>query len=392
VGFGLTAEEGATVACLADSTGGVYIEASNASTLKDALQATVVAEPPPPPPPPTELPTTTVEVPVTVIPAYNFAPTMVLKQGGPVITDGSQSWELFRVAAGGQRGDGVTTSYGPPQNTVDPGDYILLARLGLAEVELPLTLTAEDVTAPVVVMNAGTLVVHPRGVEGGLIETGAAVQMTNAAGLDWTSYGDTNIVIPAGDIKIVVTLGTATVEQVTEIAPGQTVELEMIAGAGLAVVDGYYVEGMLMDTTQHSVEIVEAKKSLDGSRRSVTTSYGPAQNFTLPPGDYVAVVKMDAAIAETPFTVKIGERVDVPVVLNAGVLFVSAPGATSIEVYDSKVDLQGNRTSRAFNYAGEINVTAPGGDYLIQVKMPDDSMIEATASVKPGERTEITIP
>ncbi len=46
VGFGLTAEEGREVACLAENTGGKYLQASDAAGLQDALTATVVAPPP----------------------------------------------------------------------------------------------------------------------------------------------------------------------------------------------------------------------------------------------------------------------------------------------------------------------------------------------------------
>ena len=46
VGFGLTAEEGRQVACIAQSTGGRYFQANDAAGLKDALTATV-AEPEP---------------------------------------------------------------------------------------------------------------------------------------------------------------------------------------------------------------------------------------------------------------------------------------------------------------------------------------------------------
>ncbi|NEX46572.1 VWA domain-containing protein [Pseudotabrizicola algicola] len=55
IGFGLTEEEGAQVACLADETGGLYLQAANAGALADALTRTVVAAPAPapePPPPP----------------------------------------------------------------------------------------------------------------------------------------------------------------------------------------------------------------------------------------------------------------------------------------------------------------------------------------------------
>ena len=41
VGFGLTAEEGKKVACLAENTGGKYIQASDAKALEEALKVTV---------------------------------------------------------------------------------------------------------------------------------------------------------------------------------------------------------------------------------------------------------------------------------------------------------------------------------------------------------------
>jgi len=41
VGFGLTEQEGAAVACLAENTGGLYIQAKNAKGLADALDATL---------------------------------------------------------------------------------------------------------------------------------------------------------------------------------------------------------------------------------------------------------------------------------------------------------------------------------------------------------------
>lgn len=57
IGFGLTREEGAQVACLAENTGGQYIEASDAAGLSSALSAAVTAaSPPPPKPAPTTAP------------------------------------------------------------------------------------------------------------------------------------------------------------------------------------------------------------------------------------------------------------------------------------------------------------------------------------------------
>ena len=51
VGFGLSAEEGKQVACLAENTGGRYIAANDADGLAEALTQTVVEAPPAPPAP-----------------------------------------------------------------------------------------------------------------------------------------------------------------------------------------------------------------------------------------------------------------------------------------------------------------------------------------------------
>jgi len=51
VGFGLSAEEGKQVACLAENTGGRYIAANDAGALAAALTETVVEAPPAPPAP-----------------------------------------------------------------------------------------------------------------------------------------------------------------------------------------------------------------------------------------------------------------------------------------------------------------------------------------------------
>ena len=72
VGFGLTAEEGATVACLAENTGGKYIEAKDAGSLVEALK-TAVAEPEPTPVPEPE--------PTPMALEKNFDPVIVLAEG-----------------------------------------------------------------------------------------------------------------------------------------------------------------------------------------------------------------------------------------------------------------------------------------------------------------------
>ncbi|MCX7287847.1 MAG: VWA domain-containing protein [Rhodobacterales bacterium] len=382
VGFGLTEEEGKAVACLAENTGGKYIQAADAGSLVEALKTTVVVAEPEPVPEPTPAPAAAVE--------FNLAPQLYLVEGGPEIVDGN-AWELFQIAADGTTGERITTEYNKYKGLFAAGTYRLVGRIGEARAELDVTLTDDAMLEPQVILNAGTLILHPRVSADGPIDGGAGLNLTNAAGMDGTYYGDTTVIVPAGETTINLRIGEARSTETVTLAAGETLEKDVIAGAGVAAVDAFYVDGVIMDTTQHAVEILMAKKALDGSQESITTSYGPAQLFTLPPGDYIARVTQGAATVDAPFTVKSGERVDVKVVLNAGVLAITAPGANSIEVLDAKADLSGNRKSQSFDYDESKTLIAPGGDYLIVV-MRGEVRAEATATVKPGERTEITVP
>ncbi len=386
VGFGLTADEGATVACLTENTGGLYIEAKDAGTLVEALKTTVaVAQPEPEPEPapaPEPAPPAAVE--------FNIAPKLYLTEGGTEITDG-HAWEFYTIASNGDRGEGIATEYNQYRGRLPAGTYRMVARIGEARAEQDITLSDDVLLEPQVILNAGILTLRPRVAEGAEVDSGASLYLTGPAGLDATHYGETTIVVPAGDIQVAMKIGEATVTETVAVAPGQTVEKDIIAGAGVAVVDAFYVEGMVMDTTQHYVEILAAQKALDGSQTSIAISYGPGQTFTLPPGEYTARIQQGAAVGDVPFAVKPGERTEVKVILNAGVLAITAPGASQIEVLDAKADISGNRAQRSFDYAAEKSLVAPGGDYLIVVKR-GETLSEATATVKPGERTEITVP
>lgn len=389
VGFGLTAEEGKTVACLAENTGGKYIEAKDASSLSDALKTTVAVAEPEPEPAPEPEPT-----PPPAAPDYNFAPLAFFAPGAPVPVEEGTAFALYQIASDGSLGDRVTTEYGEVTVTIEPGTYKLETKLDEVTVLQDVTITADAIAAPEVILNAGRVIIHPKGSAGGPDEDSAAVQLLNAAGeRQGTYYGTTDIVVPAGDLNLRVEVGNAFATQTVAITAAQTTEVYIIAEAGLAAVEGFYVDGMMLETNAHSVAVYPAKKNLDGSRDRVATAYGAGSQFTLPPGDYVVEVGLDLALAEAPFTVKGGERVDVSVVLNAGVMAVTAPGASSILVMSGKANISGERERLHTEYGEAINLTAAAGDYVIEAYRGDPAvMTEAKVTVVAGERTEITVP
>ena len=391
VGFGLTREEGQQVACLAENTGGQYIEAKDAGALVEALKTTVavvqpVVEPPPEPAPEPTPP------PAPAVLEVNFAPTLLLAPGIAKPDDNSQvNWSFHAINPDGTTGARIDTFYNAVQTFVEPGTYRLITKLDLAQDSRDLTLTADTLTAPEVVLHAARVILHPKPEATAPVDRSAAVKFTLPDGQDSTEYGSTRIYLPAGQVTVLGKMGSASVTETLTLEPGALLERDLVIGSGLAVVEGFYVPGMKMDSTQHAVEILFAKKALDGSQEKITTGYGPDQQFQLAPGEYVARVTQDAASAEVPFSVKVGERVDVAVTLNAGVLAVSAPGADTIEVFEAKADINGHREKLSYGYDAALNVTLPAGDVLLVVTR-GEVKTEATATIKPGERSEVAVP
>ncbi|OBQ62633.1 vWA domain-containing protein [Mesorhizobium erdmanii] len=389
VGFGLTADEGKQIACLAENTGGKYIQASDEKALQEALVETVAAPAPAPAPEPAPAPA---PAPEPAKSEFNFMPTAVLADGGDPVTDGN-AWEVYKAKSDGTRGDNVTTEYGAYKANLEPGDYVIVARDGEAKVEQKVKIEAGQVAKPLFTLNAGTLIIHPRPSAGADVVDGAAV-VIDYPGADnpATYYGTTKIVLPAGDEKVTVTIGQGVASETIPLAAGKTVEKDIIAGVGHVVANAYYTAGGdKADGSGIGFRVVKAKMKIDGTRDEVTYAYGPDSKFDLPPGDYVLIAAVDLAVVEQPFNVKVGEFQDVKVAMNAGVLVITAPGASKIEIFETKKDINGNRKSLGYAYDQKYQAAIPAGDYAVVSEKSDNSSKEGTVTVKAGERAELTV-
>ncbi|CDX14321.1 von Willebrand factor type A [Mesorhizobium sp. ORS 3324] len=388
VGFGLTADEGRQIACLAENTGGKYIQASDEKALQQALVETVAAPAPAPEPAPAPAPA---PAPEPAKSEFNFMPDVVLAEGGSPITDGN-AWEIYKAAADGTRGDQVATEYGELKTNLEPGDYVVVAREDEAKSEQKIKVEAGQVYKPLFTLNAGTLVVHPHASQGSEISSEARVDFAYPGG-STTHYGDAKATVPAGEQKVTVQIGAGTATETVQLAAGQTVEKDVVVGVGHAVLNAYYTAGGdKADNSGIGFEIVKAKKKIDGSRESLEHSYGPDSKFWLPPDDYVAITTLDLAVSEQPFSIKAGDNQDIKVALDAGVLAMSAPGAYSIEVLSSKKDIEGKRKSLGLNYGDSWQQTIPAGDYVVVRHMSAEGQEkEVPVTIKAGGRTEITL-
>ena len=380
VGFGLTEAEGKKVACLATNTGGQYIQASDAKSLTKALTTTVLkTETPPPPPKPAAV-------------EFNFVPSLVLSEGGPVVNDDAGNvWEIYKIKSDGTQGERVTTEYNRYKGKLEAGEYIVKALLGAASTEQKITIEATKASTPLFVLNAGTTIIHPRAAPGAEVTDAAAV-LSKYPGGSTTNYGNVKLIVPAGEQTVTVTIGNGLASETFNVAAGEVVEKDIIAGVGHVVFNAFYVEGMRVDDTGTAFTVSQATKKIDGSRVGMGTAYGPDTKFDLPGGDYVALIEIGGTKVETPFSVKVGEASAVNAKLNAGILSVKAPGYDGWKVLSAKPKIDGSREQFAYNFGEEWQTTLVAGDYLVVTTKKDESGSKETpVSIKAGERLEVTV-
>lgn len=386
VGFGLTAEEGKQVACLADNTGGKYIQASDAGALEDALKTTVVATPPTPETEPAKTEPVKTE--------KTLAPKSVLKPGGeaPKI---DVLYQAYKLDASGGKGEAVVSSYNDDKMELAPGDYIVTAASGDAKAEQKVKIEAGKIAEPVFNLNAAALNLRALAKPGAEPDRNAQIIVDYPGeGESTANFGEVKTVVPAGETKVTVKLGAAEVTETFQLAAGDTTSKDIVAGVGQISVNAYYEKGgEKVDSGDLSWEVYKAAKGVDGGREKVGYDFGPAKKFDLPAGDYVVTLDMQAAKAETPVTVAVGDAKQVDVVLDAGVAAFEAAGADGFEIFEAKKDLQGQRNKVTYGFGEKLQTTLGAGDYVLVTHFKADKPdAETPFTVQAGERVEVKVP
>lgn len=391
VGFGLTAEEGAQVACLAEATGGTYLAAENAGDLATALTQTVVAAPTPevvpaPAPAPEAAPAAEPEK-----PEFNLRATASLTEGGPDLTEATR-WDLYPVVNGEVARESIEGNYDNIfQIAAPPGDYELALRSDNIERRLRLTLTDMVMTEPHIVLDAGWLTVRAYRSAGGEMADGARIEATGG-GVENGSYTEARWLLPAGPVTVLGRQGAAIVTQETMVVAGQDQAFDIVVGTGVVRISALYAPGGPVVEDQLSLDVQTARTDLKGNRDSVAGGYG-AGDFDVPAGEFVVAARLEGAeVLSAPFTVDAGAMTEVQVVLNAGVAAITATAARKIEVFGPP-DLKGERDSVTFSYDAEFAYTLTAGDYLARAEYDGDKApTEAAFTVTAGARVEVALP
>ena len=213
-------------------------------------------------------------------------------------------------------GDYSTTHYGTAKFYASAGVVNLKGRIDPAAVEETITVKAGETLEHTLVIGSGVVLAKAVYAEGGpevdssaiFFEVVAAEKAIDGSRKSLTyDYGTgKRINVPAGEHVLTAKLGAATGEARFSVKAGELADVTVNIDAGVLAVAA---------PGAYSIEVLSAKKDIQGNRKSVAFNYTADFQETVPAGDYAVLVKYegDKAPKEASATVKAGERTEIAV-------------------------------------------------------------------------------
>lgn len=376
--------------CIARATGGVYLDASNASALEDALgkaveatqgSAKVQSQAPAKPE-------------ADPLKDKNFRGIARLVAGADPIseTNANVTWTFF-ASNNGQRGDFVTTAYNAPAaETVEPGEYIVVVKYGYVEREFPFKVEKEKVSQLDVVLDAG-FVTSEGSVQGAGKVDGVAWEVHDAKGeYVATDYNAVPVfILPAGTYTLTLTKGSAVSKKEFSIAAGDSINVSMTLDVGKLAVSAVYAANGPKVEHGIAVEVRRPAKNDTEQPEWVATHYDVLSQFDLPAGRYEVVVGVGYAKRVFPVDVKSGDTTRVNFNLEAGVVGTNVPEGSTVEIFSAERDINNQRAWIGTYYEADHNVALNAGNYVVIVTTKADKKSEHAISVVPGKRVEVSV-
>lgn len=389
VGFDLKDEDTASLQCLATTTGGKYLAAENADQLGEAIGTVVAAAPEPAPEPEPEPQPATGPGNVKV---------SVRLTGGSEPIEGAYLYFYETDDAGSQ---GADAAKGAARRTYElaPGKYLINTKVGPASGSAVIDVKAGEALEADIILNAGLLSAKAAEKEGGEPNPQAYIyvyepeQKADGSRTKVTNGNqNTMFTLPVGRYYVTATLGKSTKGAEVEIKPGERTDLTLILGSGVLKVDVLAMEGG-QPLDDGYIYVYEPEMGADGKRRKVTNG-GQRTQFKIPAGTYYVTGQSGKAIAGREIEVKPGERTEVSIIIDMGMLKASAIPAEGgkpfadayITVLEAEKALDGSR-KRVDGGNQRQRFALPAGKYIVHAKM-GNAATEAEVEVKAGSLVE----
>ena len=398
IGFDISEEEQASLACLAENTGGRFMRASNATELTTALAATVetVAQAQPAPV------------------AVNTGPQGVrlrakLCETCEIVEDNMFYW-VFETEQDLEGNRKQTAIDGSATAIIElpARDYLVRARYGKAFVETTITVEPGKLTDTVFNMNAGHLRVTASATAGQdplkdnmfyWVLSPTTDLEGNRKEIDIDGGAKPLFRLPAGEYVIRARHGKAYKDQRVTIEPGALTDLSFDMDAG------YLRLNTKMSETSAALEkdmfywVLSPTTDLEGNRKEIDIDGSAKPIFRLPAGEYLLRTRHGAAYRDTPVTVTAGAVLDKTIVQRSGRVKLSAtqtaggPALTSGVfwwIYQPANSLDGGEKEIDIDGGAEPIFILPEGEYVIAVRYGGE-ITRTALSVSAGEEKKIEV-
>lgn len=391
VGFDVTDPLARTqLQCIARATGGVYLDARNASGLEaamtraaEAARGTKVASDAPAAPPKAD-----------PFSGKNLRATARLAEGTDPLTDPRLAWSLYRPDGEGKAGENLRTDYGARlAASVEPGRYVLKVELGSVAREFPVTVEAGRPTSLDLVLEAAFVSATGIVPGGSLGEGGIAWEVFTArdehVATDYAAAP--SFVLPAGSYRLKLTKDAASVEHSFTLAAGDSINVALEIPVGRLLVDAVYSEKGPPVGKGLSAEVRRPDNEDGEPGASVTTRYDPRSSFHLLAGPYEVIVAAGEARRQVKAEIASGKTSRLTVNLDAGVVVLTAGAGATIEVFEAQRSIEGTRKLVATGYDGKLDTVLPAGDFVAVLSRDGEARGETPFTVPAGQRLELAL-
>lgn len=294
------------------------------------------------------------------------------------------AWEILSPAdAEGQRKKIAFSYDAQPLLTLPSGPCLVTVDYGNATGRLEVEVKAGETQNLVVLLGSGKLKLSVIMEEGGdpvakdvaWDVLGEADAEGNRAKVAFSYDAQPLLSLPAGKFQVKVGVGNATGSANVEVKAGETTERVILLGAGRVKLSAIATEGST-PIAQDLGWDVYGQPDAEGNRSKAGFSYDAEPVLSLPAGKYTAEVAWGNAKAKVAFEVAAGKTVEVPVVLNAGTLTLSAlmdegaapaPDELAWDIF-GEANAEGDRPKAGFSYDAQPKMRLNAGKYLVMVK------------------------
>jgi len=394
IGFDLKKEELADLQCLAEGTGGMFIEAVDAASLTEALttvEESVASAPPAP----------------RVPPASRLA--AVLTSGMEPLDNQEINWYVTAP----ERGlDGTYKAIGKYRHTnprlrLGTGKYRIRVKTGLVVVETVIHIDAENPAEQVVNLNAGQLTLVGYYKEGGerlkkrtrwnLYAVGPDADAKRRF-LDYTNAADPTYTLPTGTYKVELQSGLVQTAMTVDLKPGDVLEKKVFLNAGQVRLSAVLKEGGPPIQKRIHWYLTGDTPDAKGEYKTLSHNSNPAPTFTLGAGRHRFFVTAGSTRKAFEVNIEPDRLIEKSVSLDAGQVKMIALDKASGQslkkvrwtVTRPEKNARGTYDRITYNSYYTPSFTLSAGRYRVVIEHGGTQSI-AMINVNAGENKEIRV-